>query len=71
MIEKRPPVSAVPPTTGGSTIDSVHNARTSPRPGSDERARTQASGTPNTSDTSVDHDEQRQALHRAVATVCR
>ena len=41
---------ATPPTTGGSTIDSVHSARTSPRPGNDTRASSQASGTPNTTD---------------------
>ena len=40
--------SATPPTTGGSTIDSVHRARTTPRPGKSTRASSQASGTPNT-----------------------
>ena len=38
---------ATPPTTGGSTIDSVHSARTTPRPGKPTRASSQASGTPN------------------------
>ena len=40
------PSSATPPTTGGSTMGSITNARTSDRPLNAMRARTQASGSP-------------------------
>ena len=46
------------PTTGGSTIDSVQSARTSPRPGNEMRASSQASGTPKSIDSAVAHSEQ-------------
>src|SRR5439155_3613803 len=49
--------SATPPTTGGSTIDSVHNARTAPRPTNVTRASSHASGTPKRIDNAVDHNE--------------
>ena len=45
--------STSPPTTGGSTSGSVTSARISPMPGSRTRASTQASGTPNSSDSTV------------------
>ena len=43
---------------GGSTIDSVHRARTKPRPGNPTRASSQASGTPK-------HDRERGRPQRA------
>ena len=49
--------SATPPTTGGSTIDKVHRARTAARPGKSTLASNHANGTPNTSDNAVAHSE--------------
>src|SRR5215207_4733072 len=49
--------SATPATTGGSTMDSVHSARTMPRPGNRSRASTQASGTPNATESAAAHSE--------------
>ena len=59
----------MPPTTGGSTIDSVHSARTAPRPGNDTRASTQASGTPNSTDSAVAHSEQISDRRSAVSAL--
>ena len=61
--------SATPPTTGGSTIDSGHSARTAPRPGNSTRASSQASGTPNTIDSAVAHSEVTSDSRSAVSAV--
>jgi hypothetical protein len=45
--------SATPPTTGGSTSGTVTSARSTLRPRTCDRASTQASGTPRTSDSRV------------------
>ena len=50
--------SATPPTTGGNTIDSVHSARTAPRPGNETRASSHASGTPNNADSPAAHSDE-------------
>src|SRR5688500_10053585 len=60
--------NATPATTGGSTIDSVHSARTAPRPGNGTVASNQASGTPNTSASTVAVSEVRSESHNASRT---
>src|SRR4051794_37867904 len=59
---------ATPPTTGGSTIDSVARARTTPRPGKPTRASSQASGTPKTIEITVAHNEHHTESHSARRT---
>src|SRR3954471_19349207 len=59
---------ATPPTTGGSTIDSVASARTRPRPGKSTRARSHASGQQNTTDRPVAHSEHSIESHSAWRT---
>ncbi len=67
--------SATPPTTGGSTIDSVHSARTTPRPGElDPRQQPGQRHAEHERDTPVAHSEQRStatarcARRRSVST---
>ena len=64
--------SATPPTTGGSTIDRVHSARTIARPGKRDRASSHASGTPKSSDSAVApqraHHRQRSAARTAASS---
>lgn len=50
--------NATPPTTGGNTIESMHNARTTARPGNSTRASNHARGTPNTIEIKVAQSEQ-------------
>ena len=60
---------ATPPTTGGSTIDSVHSARTAARPGNCTRASSHASGTPNRIENPVAHSEHTIDSRSAVRVV--
>jgi len=56
---------ATPPTTGGNTIDNVQSARTNELPRNSTRAKTQAKGTPNTTDRSVESREVCKEIRRA------
>src|SRR5919201_2798725 len=58
---------ATPPTTGGSTIGSTVNARSTARPGKATRARIQASGTPNAIAMAVADSEASSDRRRAVS----
>src|SRR5947208_8461978 len=60
--------NATPPTTGGSTIDSVHNARTTPRPQNRTLASSHASGTPKNTDNAAADSEHLIESHSAVRT---
>src|SRR5262245_41808325 len=60
---------ATPATTGGNTIDSVHKARTRPRPGNATRSSNHASGTPNTNAATVAHNEHHNDNRNAVSAL--